>query len=172
MWKIDFIRLATQLLPPVLRGAVLLALLRVLVVPLRGLYDRFTAGRETTAARLDTTANVQYIEKALCDAFFLHDGQIYIETPVERPAPALYFKSEGRPPACLHEAGGTPYYVNAPGEAFHDAAFIVRVPTFLCTDFDPERDEYGGRHLAAIRTILNVYKPAGRTYRIELYDYE
>lgn len=49
---------------------------------------------------------------------------------------------------------------------------IVHVPTFLCTSTDKDEDKYGGRNYNEIKNILNIYKPAGRTFGIELYDYE
>lgn len=162
---------ARQLLPPVLRGAVLLALLRVLIVPLRHLASRFTALRGQTAARLSASACVMDMERALCDAFFLARGEIYIVTPEQRETPVVRYRSEGlatfRVPDRSGGGGGLP----AAGEAAADAAFVVRVPTSLCTDPDPALDRFGGRYLAAIRTIINRYKPAGRTYRIELYTH-
>ena len=58
------------------------------------------------------------------------------------------------------------------GESSYKDSFVVWVPTFLCTSENTEEDKYGGRNLREIRNLLSYYKPAGRTYRIELYDYE
>ena len=68
MWyKLDILRLAVQLVPPVLRCGILISLLDVLTLPLRQIYGRFTALREAVDRRLDITAAVQYMEKALND---------------------------------------------------------------------------------------------------------
>ena len=74
--RIDYVRFVWQLLPPVLRSGVLLSLLRVLITPLRYLQERLSAYMEGVSSRLNITANVQYIQKALNDAFYLTDNQI------------------------------------------------------------------------------------------------
>lgn len=97
MWyRIDFTKLVMQLVPPILRSEVLLALLGVLTVPLRYVYDRFCALKGTVDDRLNITGNVQYLEKALNDTFFLKDCQIYIETPEGEKTPSFYFSKENQ----------------------------------------------------------------------------
>lgn len=176
MWyKIDFARFAVYMLPPVLRSVFLVALLKVMVMPLRYIYDKFYSLKEKTDDRLDITGNVQYLEKALNDAFCLTGRQIYIVTPDEvTKRRAFYFRKEAQPPACLftHEEGNGLVF-GLKNEYFQTLNFIVRVPTFLCTSTESrEEDKFGWEHYLAIRNILDTYKPAGRTFGIELYDYE
>lgn len=173
-YRCDVYRLAVQLLPPVLRGAVLVALLRVLVSPLRRLYGLFAAYQDATAARLDITANVIYIQKALNDAFYLDNGQIYIVSAfVSGDSGVLRLMSEGqRPPYLRLHGEGAAYYFRRPGEARPDKNFYIHVPTFLCTSLDPAEDRYKGVCLRRVRELADYYKPAGRSYGIILYDYD
>lgn len=173
MWyRIDFTRFVQQLLPPILRSKVMMALFRVFITPLRYLYDKFLVYRDSVSSRLNITANVQYIQKALNDAFYLTDEQIYIETPEEERVPAFYYQEEGQPANYFYKVGDTPFYIRQPDEDPSIETFIVFVPTFLCTSLDTSSDKYDGKNLQSIYNLLNYYKPAGRSYRIELYDYE
>lgn len=175
MWyKVDFTKLVTLLLPPILRSKLLLAILRAMIVPLRHLYEKFSALKDVVDNRLNITGNVQYLEKALNDAFYLKDHQIYIETPEERERRAfVYFKSEGQRQENMYlKQEGVPFYLIEQGESSVTVNFIVMVPTFLCTSTDKNKDKYNGRNYKIISSILSIYKPAGRTFSIELYDYE
>ena len=171
MWyKIDFTELARQLLPPVLRSGVLMALLKVLVSPIKYLFAQFDSYRTAVEQRLERTANVQYLQKVLLDAFFLKENEIYIESGEEQPRTVLYQESEGQAPAYV---GGTATFVlRQPDEVPVHDTFVIYVPSFLCTSITPAEDQYGGANLRTIVNLLNQYKPAGRTYRIEIYDYE
>ena len=78
MWyKIDLTRLVVQLLPPILRGKLLVALLKVLIGPLAYIYDRLLEHRDKVLGRLNVSANVIYLAKMLNEAFFLNDSQIH-----------------------------------------------------------------------------------------------
>lgn len=173
MWyRIDFTRFVQQLLPPILRSKVMMALFRVFITPLRYLYDKFLAYRDSVSSRLNITANVQYIQKALNDAFYLTDEQIYIETPEEERMSVFYYKEERQPSNYFYLAKDAPFYLRKPDEISLKEAFIVCIPSFLCTSLIPSEDKYKGENLAIIYNILNFYKPAGRSYRIEIYVYE
>lgn len=173
MWcRIDFTRFVQQLLPPILRSKVMMALFRVFITPLRYLYDKFLAYKDGISSRLNITANVQYIQKALNDAFFLTDNQIYIETPDEERIPAFYFQDEGQPAYYFYMAGNISFYLRSPDDVPQSETYIIFIPTFLCTSLDTTEDKYKGENLQIIYNILNNYKPAGRMYRIEIYDYE
>lgn len=176
MWyKIDFTRFVALMLPPVLRSAFLLSLLKAMTTPLRYIYNRFYGLKEKTDDKLNITGNVIYLEKALNDAFYLTERQIYIETPEEETKrKAFYFKREAQPPVFLYSIPeGGEVTLGRKDEYFQNLNFIVRVPTFLCTSTESgEEDKYKWEHYMAIRNILDAYKPAGRTFGIELYEYE
>lgn len=85
MWyKIDFVKLVAILLPPMLRSKFFLALLKILVLPLRYLNEVFSKFRSETDDRLNVSANVSVLENALNRLFYLSDGQIYIVSPEEK----------------------------------------------------------------------------------------
>lgn len=171
MWySTDFMELARQLLPPVLRSRVMMALLKVLVAPLRYLYDLFTSYRTGVTKRLDMTANVQYLEKVLNDAFFLKENQIYIESGEELPRTVFHHVSESQAP--VYVGGVSTLMVRQEDDVPVQDTFIIYVPSFLCTSLTAAEDKYNGVNLRTILNLVNYYKPAGRTYRIEIYDYE
>lgn len=175
MWyKIDFTKLAVQLLPPVLRSPLLVALLRALLVPARQLYGDFVRLKERADDRLGITAHVLQLERALNDAFFLKDRQIHLETPEGEPPRILYHEAEGQSAAVLHLAEEEEgYHVWRRGESLTDINFTVMVPTFLCTSTESrEDDRYHWQYYQTILNLIKTYKPAGRTLSIELYDYE
>lgn len=175
MWyRIDFTKLVMQLLPPILRSKVLLALLGAMIVPLRYLYGLFNSLKETVDNRLNITGNVQYLEKALNDAFYLRNRQIHIETPEGERVPSFYYASENRKANIMRKSSeGAGFILRKNGESGIKVNFKVMVPTFLCTSTESkDADKYHWKHLLIIRNIIKIYKPAGRTFSIELYDYE
>ena len=175
MWyKIDFLKFVMQLLPPIMRSKLLLAILGVMIVPLRYLYAKFVSLKQTVDDRLNVTGNVQYLEKALNDIFFLDDLQIHIETPEEERVPSFYFGNENQRANIMRTTSEEEGFVlRKNGESGIKVNFKVMVPTFLCTSLESkDNDEYHWRYLMTIRNIIKIYKPAGRTFSIELYDYE
>ncbi len=175
MWyRIDFSNLAGQLLPPILRSKFLSALLRILVLPVRLVYGDFYSLHAIVFAKLNTTCNVMYLEKALNDAFFLKERQIYISTPENiSDSNCFHFHDENQPDKPLYllsERHPRYFYIN--GEKANVVHIIVHVPTFLCTSTNEDEDKYRGTNYNKIKNILNIYKPAGRMFGIELYDYE
>lgn len=173
MWcRIDLTRFVQQLLPPILRSRIMMVLFRVLITPLRYLYNEFLTYRDSVSSRLNITANVQYIQKALNDAFYLTDNQIYIVSPEEERTTTFYFQKEGQVVNYLYQKDGKSFYLRHQGEGLSSDTFIVFIPTYLCSSLDPSSDKYNGKHLLQIYKLLEFYKPAGHSYRIELYDYE
>lgn len=169
MWyDVDFTRWAVQLLPPILRSRVLVALLRILIIPLAYVHRLFTEYRKKVADRLDITASVQDIERALNRRFFLRNRQIYIESESDDRHPCLYFQAEGKPPTFLNPR----MTLWMDGEVPSKPNFTIFVPSFLVTSLNPEEDRHKGRYLAEIIRIVELYKPAGRRYAITIYEYE
>ena len=169
MWyDVDFTRWAVQLLPPILRSRVLVALLRIIIIPLAYLHRLFTDYRKKVAERLDITASVQDIERALNRRFFLRNRQIYIESEPDDRHPILFFRSEGQPSTFFNPR----LTLWMDGEVPLRPNFTVHVPNFLATSLNAEEDRHKGRHLAEIIRIIEMYKPAGRRYAIIVYEYE
>ena len=162
MWyRFNPFRFAEQMLPPLLRKPVLLALLRAMLRPLHSLLDRFATMREQVRIRLNTTGQTFSLEGALNEKYHLPRGAIYL-TDTEDKRLYLYFQREGRSPWHLRKAGEVDEmtYLSFANEGKHEPDFIVHVPNFLRTEE------------AEIIRFITRYKPAGRTYKIEYYDYE
>lgn len=176
MWyNVDLRRLGVQLLPPILRSKGLVALIYCLTTPIRWVLAQFSMWRTETDALLDTNATVASMEAALNRIFFLRYRQIYIDTPDwEERATTLYLQKERQAATYLRKTSEeSPTYMVMAVEDQPEVNFTVMVPTFLCTSIESRtQDKYGWRYLTQIKQLLDKYKPAGRTYRIMLYDYE
>ena len=174
MWyQFDIFKFAVQLVPPILRCKILIVFLDVITLPLRYIYNNFLSHREIVNKRLNITAGVQYNEKALNDVFFLKNREIYILSNESDGIMYWHYESEQKENIYMAlENEEQPLYFRFQGEADYKASFTVYIPTFLCTSLDEEEDEYNGENLRTIITWLNYYKPTGKTYSIELYDYE
>ena len=175
MWyKLDIRRLAVQMLPPVLRSRVMVALLYVLTTPLKWINAKFKAAKDETDAAVETTCTVASLEAGLNKLFYLRYGQIYIDTPEwEDRRTLMYMQTTGQA-LTMHMASEaeaqTLIYEEEDGPK---ANFTVMVPTFLCTSVESRtEDKYGWQNLTKIKQFLTKYKPAGRKYGIKLYDYE
>lgn len=175
MWyRIDLKLLARQLLPPILRSRLLTGLTDALLVPLCRLYESFMELKGLIDKRLNITCNVQYLEKALNDAFYLKDRQIYIVTPDEERDESFYFRLEGQStPVFRKVAEGSGHIMRKKEMNGIKVNFMIMVPSFLCTSLTSRvEDKYHWEYLNDIKNIVNIYKPAGRTFSIELYDYD
>ena len=77
-YDIDIDKWGRQLLPPVLRRKRLQAFLRVLLLPLQQMKQSFSSYRDSAIGRVNVNGQVIYMEKALNDAFFLTEREIFI----------------------------------------------------------------------------------------------
>ena len=169
MWyNVDFNRWAVQLLPPILRSKVWVALLKVMLVPLVYLHAQFMMYRAAIAGRLNVTASVQDIERVLNATFFLRNRQIYLEDINDEQRTYLYFVREQMPAVFVNPSLAVWY----DGEVSDKPNFVVHIPNFLCTSLVKAEDKYRGQYLTMIINLIEYYKPAGRRYAIKLYDDE
>jgi len=123
--------------------------------------ENFRLFREDVYRRLNTTGQTFSLEGALNDKYKLPPGAIYITDSEDRQL-YLYFASEREPHLHLHliEEHQPPFFLSFTHEGSHEPDFTVHIPSFLRS----EEEE--------IRRFIDLYKPAGRTYKIEYYDYE
>lgn len=161
MWyKFDPERFAEDMLPPILRRPLLLAILRAILKPLTSLMARFTSLREQSRKRLAVTGQTISLVETLRERYRLPEGVIYITEPSERQLyifqtgegrtnPTAFFSGEQRDITRLrfNEEGG------------EEPDFTLHLPDFLASEE------------AEIRRFLDLYKPAGKRYAIELYPY-
>lgn len=161
------------MLPTMLRSNVLIKIIQILIIPIDYIFSKFNILKTDTDKTLNTTGNVQYLQKDLNDAFFLHNDEIYIDTMEDENKRIFFLENEGQNAQTLYlESESSPYYLWLNGESTLKYNFTVHIPSFLCTSVNPSEDEYNGVYYRKIVSILNKFKPAGRTYSIEIYDYD
>ena len=158
-----------QMLPPLLRSGALIALLEVMVTPLKSLYERFLSYRATTSDALNINGHVLPLEMALNKACYT--DLIYIESTNTRHGTFLYHESENLPsPYLYNEAeGAEPLILYFEADAPKDVNFIVYIPQSICTNLDDKAvDAFHWYYLNIVKSLLDRYKAAGTTYEIRL----
>lgn len=171
-FNFDPYKFAGQLCPPVLRSGFLMAVLRALSLPFRYIGDMINGYRQEVKDAVLTTSNVIVLEGALNDAFYLADRQIYITTKEdlgevyfyrsnEDKITYIHTRDERNPLKLLMKESGSP-----------GPSFTVNVPNFLATSLIYDEDKFLGKNLAVIVKIIKQCKPVGKSYTINLYEYE
>lgn len=163
MWyEIDFKKLAKHLIPVFMRRAKFIALIAVMLVPFIYIYNLFTEYRLRISDRIDMSGRIQYLEKILNDKFFLKNREIFI-TDISKTIVYLYHKGDMQEPVYLYKELAKPLsllYLKNTGEGSYNGDFIVNIPSSLNIE----------ENLKTIMNLLNYYKPAGRSYRINIYN--
>lgn len=162
MWyNMDVYKLAQQLLPPTLRRKRLFALLSVLIYPLYLLLQQFQSFRQDCIENMQINGQVIYIEKILNNMYFLENREIYIED-IDEHQSYLYERSEGLIGVWLYQRSERERttHLKQRNEGNLDGNYIVNIPSFLSENTEE------------IRRIVEKYKPAGRKYIINIYEYE
>lgn len=166
MWyDIDIFKLGEHLLPPVLRRHRLFALLCVLLLPLRLVASAFKAYRKVCFDKLTVNGRIIYMEKILNDRFFLKHREIYIDDLAEDDLILVKRTEAGYPTVYVGkrlETGFGPVYLRKRSEGRLGGDYTVYVPSFL------NKPQY----MTAIKNLLDYYRPAGRNYKIKIYEYE
>ncbi|WP_370788784.1 hypothetical protein [Bacteroides nordii] len=161
MWyDFDIIKYAQYVLPPVLRKKKVFALISVFQLSLIFIYSSFKKYRKQSIDKQNINGQVIYIEKALNDRFYLKNREIFI-TDIEDSVTYLHKRTEGQIPIYIYkrsEKGKT--VLKYRDEGSYEGNFIVHIPSFL-KEYETD-----------IRNQVNYYKPAGRSFKIEIYDYE
>lgn len=160
MYDFDIIKYAQYLLYPALRKKKIFALISIFLLPLIFIYNSFKRYRKQSIDKQNINGQVIYIEKALNDRFFLKKREIFI-TDIEDTVTYLHKRTEGQIPIHLYkrsEKGKT--VLKYRDEGSYEGNFIVHTPSFL-KEYETD-----------IRNQVNYYKPAGRSFKIEIYDYE
>ena len=159
-YKFDPERFAEEMLPPILRRPLLLALLRAILKPLTSLMARFSTLREQSRKRLAVTGQTISLVETLRERYRLPEGVIYITEPSERQL-YIFQVGEGRTNIYIHSTREQrdPTTIRFAEEGSREPDFTLHLPDFLASEE------------AEIRRFLDLYKPAGKRYAIELYPY-
>lgn len=162
MWyNIDLYKFSQHLLPPMLRKKRLFAFLSILILPFVYLVSLFLKFRIQSLNKLNTNGQVIYIEKVLNDRFFLKNKEIYI-TDIFNKNVYAYYRSEEQIPLYFYKRseGSEVKYIPLRDEGSINGNFMVNIPSFL-SDYESD-----------IKTLVDYYKPAGRSYVLKIYEYE
>lgn len=162
MWyNVDIYKLGAYLLPPFLRKKRMYAFLCVFLYPFYWLCKMFKDYRKASLQKLNVNGQVAYIEKMLNDEFELEHQEIYItDSESLRTNVADMYRDPSVTMTIYPENSEEKLYLESGDESVKSEDYIVNVPSFLAD------------HLETIKTIVEYNKPAGRTYKINLYDYE
>ena len=152
-YHFDVMKFAEEMTPPLLRKSFLMALIRVLLRPLVRIMREFQDLRAQSNKALLPSGQVRAIEGAIVDKYHLHSGDVYITEPEDKTL-YLYYEREG---AGALELPKTLYYGN---ENPNKTDFTIHLPDHLEND----KDE--------IIRLIELYRPAGRKYMIQYYNYE
>ena len=172
LFDFDPYTLARQLCPPVLRSTILQRILLALCTPLRYLCIMLRSFRSDIEESMTTTSHVIVLEGALNDAFGLENRQIYLTTMLDLGEVYFYRSSEDDVKYMHTRDESHPLMMLLKDGAPPGASFTVHVPNFLATSTDIEEDSYQGANLIKITNIVDMHKPVGKSYSIDIYNYE
>lgn len=160
--QIDYRKLVILLLPTFLRQPVLMAWLRAMAFPLQSLHDRHQAARTQRLYELRHTSQICYIKDALNNEFGITDYANGFEIE-DINAPGnwvwIYDENVDRFDDEQHMLFDDPTFIHDKSAILPPtSAFFVLVPQSITID---ETNE------ARIRSIVNKYRLASRTFEIE-----
>ncbi len=152
MWyQINLYKLAVSLLPTFLRKPVLSGFVKVCILPLQNMYERWREDREQDLYKLSHTGQVCSLEKSLNDRFDNQQRRIYIMDGNQYTRLYIYTTAE------LHPVFLTQSVYIYHRDDYEDTSvdFIVVVPPEVWT---PQN--------YAIRSHINFYKQDVKQFKI------
>jgi len=153
MFDVDFNKLITWLLPPLLRKPIYYAWMRALCAPVVSLYNTFITQRNADLYRINHDSRVFSMQAVFNDAFDSVSRRIYITDGFNKSRIYLYTRAENEPVFLSPSI-----YLYNPGDyADTGIDFIVWVPnaiTMAPTD------------LVHLDSLIKQYKLASKRYAI------
>lgn len=153
-YKIDVDKLATLLLPVILRKSVITTFIQVLVSPIKKVYEQFIQFRDANIYHIGITPQVCYIEKVLNDRFDKKQRRIYITQGITYDEIFLFLDTELTDEYIYQDENKDMYIFNQLEVGAESADFIINVPSELQPD-EPD-----------LRAITETYKLASKLYNI------
>ena len=164
---LDLLRFARGLVPPVLRRKNILALIKVLVAPIVYVYSQYRA----YGLNADVVSNVTPQAAAMLQRIIML-GEEYtavriINTEYTELSSEYMFLAEEQQPRYLwfsnesQDAKFRPWYCRMSNESIFGANFVVQIP---------KKYQFMSDVPANVKAIVDRYKAAGRTYKIEYYE--
>ena len=160
--RIDYRKLVILLLPTFLRRPVLMAWLRAMVYPLQQLHDRHQSARTQRLYELHHTSQICFIKDALNNEFGITDYATGFEIEdINAPGNWIWVYDENveRFDDEQHMLFDEPTWI-------HDTASILP-PTSAFTVLVPKHIEIDETNDARIRSVVNKYRLASRTFEIK-----
>lgn len=160
--RIDYRKLVILLLPTFLRRPVLMAWLRAMVYPLQQLHDRHQAARTQLLYELHHTSQICFIKDALNNEFGITDFAAGFEIEdINAPGNWVWIYDENveRFDDEQHMLFDEPTWI-------HDTSSILP-PTSAFTVLVPKHIEIDETNDARIRSVVNKYRLASRTFEIK-----
>ena len=159
---IDYRKLVILLLPTFLRRPVLMAWLRAMVYPLQQLHDRHQSARTQRLYELHHTSQICFIKDALNNEFGITDYAAGFEIDdINAPGNWIWVYDENveRFDDEQHMLFDDPTWI-------HDTSSILP-PTSAFTVLVPKHIEIDETNDARIRSVVNKYRLASRTFEIK-----
>lgn len=154
---VDYAKFRDLLLPTFKRKPKIRAYLLAWLMPISNLYTAFMKFRKDTLYKINHNGQVVYLQKVLNDRFDNTLRRIYITDGIINEPTFIYKHVEDRPVYL-----GTRYIYSREELQFRDVDFIVVLPYDMVLS-----DE----ELIRMKSLLNYYKLASKTYRI-INDHE
>lgn len=159
MFKVDVPRFVALMLPPILRRGILLALVTAIATSIAYVLARLNTFRGDVLGDMLTNGAVISLQDRLNRDLECNPQRIIIASTPVRVKPTIPNKPKEVFLRKLNEQG-KPFYLYLKGENTYTPCFIVKVPNNMNTALI----------VGKIRQIVDKYKPAGVSYRIDFYS--
>lgn len=155
IYTVDWYKLATWLVPPVLRKSKTLAFVKAMATPINDLQSRFLTYRNYTLYNLGITPQVCYLQKALNDRYDVDDRRIQVVDAGEKLPVPFFLKVENKPQRLYKKTEAQHLVLFQKAEtAQFTADFVIRVPAIIT--FDKKE----------MTAFVNSYKLLSKTFNI------
>lgn len=160
--RIDYRKLVILLLPTFLRQPVLMAWLRAMAFPLQQLHDRHQAARTQRLYELHHTSQICFIKDALNNEFGITDYATGFEIEdINAPGNWVWIYDEN-----VERFDDEQHMLFEEPTWIHDTSSILP-PTSAFTVLVPKHIEIDETNDARIRSIVNKYRLASRTFELK-----
>lgn len=159
MFKIDVSRFVALMLPPILRRGVLLALATAIATAIAYMVEKLNAFRSDVLDDMATNGVIISLQERLNNELECTPQRIFVTSTPVRVKPTIPNKPKA---VFLRKSNeqGMPFYLYLKGENTYSPCFIVKVPNEMNTELI----------VGKVGQIVDKYKPAGVSYRIEFYS--
>lgn len=147
----------SQQLPIILRGKLLMELIRVMLKPLQDISDKYSEYAQLAELKMRHNGHTQILQHWINEQLHLSQGRIYI-TEFINDHLYIYYRDERAEGVYMsfQDEGDGIFLSSSPPIVY--GGFVVNVPEDLATE----------ENLATITQWVDFYKYAGTSYRINI----